>query len=40
MFVGMVAAFLAAEVYARITKGITITMPEGVQKLLPAHLQQ
>lgn len=31
MFVGMVAAFLAAEVYARITKkGITITMPEGV----------
>lgn len=31
MFVGMVAAFLAAEIYARITKrGITITMPEGV----------
>src|SRR5699024_4479910 len=31
MFVGMVAAFIAAEVYARITKrGITITMPEGV----------
>lgn len=31
MFVGMVAAFGAAEIYARITKrGITITMPEGV----------
>lgn len=31
MFVGMVASFLAAEIYARITKrGITITMPEGV----------
>lgn len=31
MFVGMVAAFAAAEIYARITKrGITITMPEGV----------
>lgn len=31
MFVGMVAAFLAAELYVRITKrGITITMPEGV----------
>jgi len=31
MFVGMVAAFIAAEIYSRITKmGITITMPEGV----------
>lgn len=31
MFVGMLAAFLAAEIYVRITKrGITITMPEGV----------
>lgn len=31
MFVGMVAAFLAAEIYSRLTKrGFTITMPEGV----------
>jgi len=31
MFVGMVAAFIAAEIYSRLTKmGLTITMPEGV----------
>ncbi|MDN6195446.1 MAG: PTS cellobiose transporter subunit IIC [Atopostipes suicloacalis] len=31
MFVGMIAAFIAAEIYSRITKkGIVIKMPEGV----------
>ena len=31
MFVGMIAAFIAAEIYTRIKKkGITITMPDGV----------
>lgn len=31
MFIGMIAAFIAAEIYSRLTKkGFTITMPDGV----------
>lgn len=31
MFIGMIAAFVAAEIYSRLTKkGFTITMPDGV----------
>ena len=36
MFIGMLAAFIAAEIYVRITKkGIVIKMPEGVPEGVP-----